>query len=355
MQRIVIAGGAGFVGATLAVYLAAQGYEVVAADNLRRRGSEFNLPRLAAAGVRFEHADARCSEDWRFLREFDPAVILDCAAQPSAIDGYANPSADFTNNTMPLIHLLEHCRTSGCGLVLWSTNKVFSKAAVDAWAGPFTRRESRIEGANPIDEACHLDGGDRSLYGASKVMADLMVQEWSDAFGFPAVVNRFSCLAGPWQWGKAEQGWVAWWVIAHRLGMPLQYIGYEGRQVRDVLSIDDLCTLVNVQIMNMKSGSEVFNVGGGSEFTMSLRECTVICQGITGQRVPVETVEQPRRADFVWYVSDIDKVSTRYSWQPTEASNPGKLIERIDAWVCDHLDKLRMLYPKMQAQEEAAG
>lgn len=351
-MRIVIAGGAGFVGANLAVDLSGRGHDVISADNLRRRGSELSLPRLSKAGVRFEHADARCPEDWRFLREFDPEAILDCAAQPSAIDGYANPTADFTINTMPLLHLLEHCRVAGCGLILWSTNKVYGESAVGDFVGLLERLPTRWEGRRPIDESCPLDGGDRSLYGASKVMGDLMVQEWAGAFNFPAVVNRCSCLAGPWQWGKAEQGWVSWWMIAHHLGLELQYIGYEGRQVRDVLGIDDLASLISDQLADLRPGPEVFNVGGGPEATLSLRECTALCQKITGKQVPVVEVATPRRADFAWYASDITKVHERYGWLPR--SMPEKTLRTIDVWVRGNLEALSGLVGLQRAEEAAA-
>jgi CDP-paratose 2-epimerase len=169
-----------------------------------------------------------------------------------------------------------------------------------------------------------------------------MIQEWSDAFQIPAVINRFSCLAGPWQWGKSEQGWVAWWLIAHRLGLPLTYIGYKGKQVRDVLFINDLCDLLNRQVNDLEPEPEVFNVGGGVHNTLSLVECTDYAQEITGCTVPITTEERPRRADFCVYISDIRKVSKRYNWMPTTPIYQG--LEAVDKWVVDHQDLLRGLY-----------
>jgi len=336
--RVLIAGGAGFVGANLAVSLSRHGHDVTSADNLRRRGSERNLVRLSEAGVRFEHADTRCPEDWAFLSEFDPETILVCAAQPSAIDGYRNPMFDFQNNTVAVLHLLEHCRRSGAQVVFWSSNKAYPVWAVDAQNGPLERRPTRLHTDVRIDETCPLDGGDRSLYGASKVASDLIIQEWAESFGFPAVVNRCSCLAGPWQWGKVEQGWVAWWVIAHRLGLPLEYIGFEGLQVRDVLHIDDLADLVSLQILDPEAGAQVFNVGGGG-YSLSLRECTELCQGVTGMSTRVTESGTPRRADFAHYVSDTSKVKARYGWEPSRS--PETVIIDIDAWFTSNLEALK--------------
>ena len=344
-MRIAVLGGAGFAGAHLAIYFADRGHAVLAVDSLVRPGSEFGVPRLAAAGVRVHRGDIRCPEDWAEVWSFRPEAIVDCAAQPSAVAGYRNPRLDFSSNTFAVLSGLELCRETGAAFVMFSTNKVYGQAAVEAYAGVLSVQPDRFEASRPVSEACGLDGGDRSLYGASKVMADLMVQEWADAFGFPAVVNRCSCLSGPWQWGHAAQGWVAWWVIAHRLGLPLEYIGYEGRQVRDVLAAEDLCHLLELQLSDLRPGPEVFNVGGGSEHTLSLRECTGICRQVTGCEVPVQTVEEPRRADFPWYVSDIRRVLNRYGWAPTEASDPEALLVAIDSWVCDHMPILRTLFP----------
>lgn len=336
-MQILITGGAGFVGGNLAVYLAARGHSVCVMDNLVRRGAELNLLRLRDAGVQFHHGDIRCPEDYP---SFEADVVLDCAAQPSAIDGYENPTFDFTNNTVSVLHTLEYCRNAGAGLIFWSTNKVYPAHAVHDRTIMETR--TRYASSRPIDETTPLDGGDRSLYGASKVMADLMIQEWADAFQIPAIVNRFSCLAGPWQWGKSEQGWVAWWLIAHRLGLPLSYIGFKGKQVRDVLFIDDLCRLIEKQIASLVPGPQVFNVGGGPINAISLLECTDIVQDLTGCTVPMTTEEEARRADFCVYISDIHRVQKAFDWEPLTLVEGG--LEAIDRWVVDNLDTLATLY-----------
>ena len=344
-MRIAVLGGAGFAGGHLSTHFAGHGHEVLAVDSLVRPGSEMNLPRLVAAGVQLHRGDIRCAEDWVEIREFAPEAIIDAAAQPSAIAGYANPRRDFASNTFAVLHALEYCRETGAALVLFSTNKVYPVGAVGGINDEIQRRGNRWHTDAQIDETCSLDGGDRSLYGASKVMADLMVQEWAEAFGFPGICNRCSCLAGSWQWGKAEQGWVAWWVIAHHLGLPLEYIGWDGRQVRDVLAAEDLCRLIEAQLADLRPGAEVFNVGGGGRHTLSLRECTDLCQRITGQQTTIAEAKTPRRADFVHYVSDLSKVKARYGWAPSSASDPEHLIDGIYQWVRDHGGLLRFLFP----------
>jgi len=158
-----------------------------------------NLERLRAAGVTFRHGDVRCAEDWQDLKA---DFVVNAAAQPSAIDGYANPTLDVNVNTMGVLQALEFCRREDAGIVQFSTNKVYPVHAVND--RPIIQSTHRYECSEPVGEDCPLDGGDRSIYGVSKVMADLMIQEWADAFQMPAIINRCSCLAGPWQWGKCE-------------------------------------------------------------------------------------------------------------------------------------------------------
>ena len=340
-MKLLITGGAGFVGANLAVYFAAQGQQVTALDNLVRRGSELNLPRLRAAGVTFLHGDIRCTEDWPQER-FD--IVLDTAAQPSAIGGYTNPAYDLSNNITAAWQVLEYCRRSDTALIFWASNKVYPGSVINAM--PYKSLSTRYYPTQAVKTTTPLDGGDRSIYGATKLSVDLMIQEYVDAFKVRAIVNRFSCLAGPWQYGKTEQGWVAWWVIAHQLQVPLRYIGYEGKQMRDVLFVQDLCLLIERQATQLVSGgytgSTVFNVGGGRRNLLSLRDCTTLCQRLTGHTVEITEEEEPRRADFRTYCSDIEPVCHEFAWEPMVSIEEG--VGEIYTWVREQEDLLRTLY-----------
>lgn len=347
-MRVLIAGGAGFVGANVATYLArqAEDYQVTVMDNLVRLGSEFNLTRLREAGIPIHRGDIRCREDFP-KGPFD--LILDCAAQPSAIDGYDNPVFDFTNNTWGVLNLLEKARAWKAGIIFWASNKVYPASAVGKYLTG--ESETRMLGA-AVGEDCPLDGHDRSLYGASKIMADLMIQEYCGSFGVPYICNRFSCLAGPWQWGKVAQGWVAWWVIAHEFGLPLRYIGYHGKQVRDVLFVDDLCALIDLQAKRLTTTRPVYwgayNVGGGPANACSLIEMTRMCEEVTGKETEVTVESTPRRADFAWYVSDIGKVSSMFNWRPGTDIRLG--TTQIHNWVLEHRAMLGAMYCHKEAR-----
>lgn len=358
-MNVLITGGAGFVGANLAFWLSSRGHRVTVMDNLVRRGSELNIVPLRRQGVQFVHGDVRNSEDFVALPR-DIEVVLETCAQPSAIDGYGNPLFDINNNTMGLLNTLEFARRCGAGLVFWSTNKTYAgehinqfpmiegesrwtwdKEAIAAHYGPQLPRG--FDPDHGFSAEFTVDGHDHSIYGLSKIMADLACQEWYDAFGVRTVVNRFSCLAGEGQFGKSAQGWVAWWAIAFHFGLPLKYIGWEGKQVRDALFIEDICRLVEFEIGNLdKLAGSVFNVGGGREITLSLREATALMEQQFGKTVPVHYEEDPRKADHCIYISDIRAVTAATGWTPQVGVEEG--YDRIIRWVVDHEDELRALY-----------
>lgn len=358
-MKVLITGGAGFVGANLAYYLSERGHQVTVMDNLVRRGSELNLPQLKQRGVSFVHGDVRNAEDFHALpRGLD--VVLECCAQPSAIDGYANPLFDINNNTIGLLNTLEHARRNDAGLIFWSTNKTYAGEHINkfpkldlgdrwVWDADAIRAEygERLPaGFDPVhgfSAEFTVDGHDHSIYGLSKIMADLACQEWYDAFGVPTVVNRFSCLAGEGQFGKSAQGWVAWWAIAFHFGLGLKYIGWDGKQVRDALFIEDICRLIETEMGQLGTlGGSVFNVGGGKDITLSLREATALMEQRYQRTVPVDIIDDPRKADHCIYISDIRPVTAATGWVPRVSVEEG--YDRIIRWVHDHQDELARLY-----------
>lgn len=358
-MKILITGGAGFIGAQLAFYLKNRGHRVIVLDNLVRRGSESNLPRFKRAGVEFVHGDVRNREDFAHVpKGID--LICGTSAQPSVVTGYANPVFDITNNTLGLINVLEFARSLGCAVVFWSTNKVYSGDRINAFP---TREEStrwvwnkeaiRSRWGNHLppgfdpdygfSEDFSVDGGQHSIYGLSKIMADLACQEYADAFGVKTAINRFSCLAGEGQFGKSEQGWVVWWAVAFHFGLPLRYIGWGGKQVRDVLFIEDVCRLVELEMEHLDSiAGEVFNIGGGMEQTLSLVEATALLREKFRRDLPITVEEKPRKADQCIYISDIRKAQRILGWSPRVGIEEG--YDQIIEWIRANEAELRLLY-----------
>jgi CDP-paratose 2-epimerase len=357
--KILITGGCGFLGAHVALYLRERGHDVLALDNLVRRGSESNIEPLQKHGVTFVHGDVRCVEDFTGLpRGID--VICDASAQPSVVSGYANPMFDLTNNTLGVIHVLEFARDRGCPLIFCSTNRIYSADRINAlprreaatrleWDCDAWRKipvESRPPGFDPqygVSEEFSLDGAGRSIYGVSKLMADVVCQEYADAFDITVIVNRLGVITGAGQFGKIDQGWVVWWAVAAWFGLPLKYIGWGGKQVRDILFVEDVCRLVDLevdQITSLRGG--VFNAGGGGANSLSLLEATRFLEERLGRSMLIAHEEIPRKADTVIYVTDNRKVERVLGWKPEVSLAEG--WESILAWVGENEETLSRRY-----------
>lgn len=351
IQKVLIIGGAGFVGANLSLYLNNQGYTVTVFDNLVRRGVENNLPIFKKNNIQFVHGDIRNKEDLNNLKNIHDIVLL-CAAQPSAVN-YANPEFDITNNTVGVLNVLEYIRDSQTPIIFWSTNKVYSGTVCNTpdldvcesrfnWLGTpcgFSGWDKNLG----FNECLSLAGNDRSIYGLSKLMSDAMIQEWSDAYGIPAIINRFSCISGPMQWGLAEQGWVTWFAIANLLELPISIFGYDGYQVRDILYIDDLCILIEKQMQYLEHDftTEVYNVGGGHENTLSILEAISFLSLEQKPFVSVD-IHEARRADQAIYISDISRVSKKFNWSPTISPLEG--YRKIIKWTHENKELLESMY-----------
>jgi CDP-paratose 2-epimerase len=324
---VLVTGGAGFVGANLALELAARhgDWEIVAFDNLRRRGSELNLPRLREAGVGFAHGDVREPDDLLALGPID--ALVECSAEPSALAGTDGQTGYAVHsNLLGAYNCLELARREGAQVVFLSTSRVYPFGALDSLA--FEDTGSRYElaadqplpGASPagVAEDFPLDGP-RTLYGATKLAAELLIAEYAAAFGMQAVVDRCGVIAGPWQMGKVDQGVFTYWLLAHRFGHDLRYIGYggEGKQVRDLLHVGDLIDLIDDQLVRPGhwAGATV-NVGGGRDVSLSLAEATELCRELTGSEVAVEQSDEQRPGDVRVYLSDCRRLHGLTDWRP---------------------------------------
>ena len=333
-MRVLLTGGAGFVGANVAIALAQRhpDWDVLALDNLRRRGAELNLPRLGEAGVGFIHGDVREPADVLAVDSVD--AIVECSAEPSTLAGASgDTSYVIGSNLVGAYNCLELARRDGAQMVFLSTSRVYPYASLDRAA--YTEHETRFEleadqddrgiSAAGVAEDFPLDGP-RTLYGATKLAAELLIAEYAANFGLRAVINRCGVLAGPWQMGKVDQGVFTYWMLAHYFGRDLRYIGYggRGRQVRDLLHVDDLADLIEDQLVRPDhwDGATV-NVGGGRDISLSLRETTELCRQITGTSVEVTSADDSRPGDVRIYLSDCARLHSLTDWRPTRGTEQG--------------------------------
>jgi CDP-paratose 2-epimerase len=344
-RTVLITGGAGFIGASLALELAARhpDWETVALDSLHRRGSELNLPRLREGGVRFVHGDVREPEDLRAAGPFH--ALVECSAEPSVMAGVGGDTGFLVRtNLLGAYHCLEEAARHGAQVVFLSTSRVYPVAALSALAYSETDTrfvlsdEQSLPGASAhgVSEGFPLQGA-RTLYGASKLSAELLIEEYAESFALPTVVNRCGVVAGPWQMGKVDQGVFTHWMLAFHFERPLSYIGFggTGKQVRDLLHVADLAELVDDQLLRPEHwAGAVVNVGGGVDVSLSLRETSTLCEEITGNTVQVTANPETRAGDVPIYISDTRALRRWTDWTPR--NGPREILTDISNWVHEH-------------------
>jgi CDP-paratose 2-epimerase len=182
----------------------------------------------------------------------------------------------------------------------------------------------------------------RSLYGTTKLASEMMVQEYNALFGLQSVINRCGVLTGPWQMGKVDQGFIVLWLARHLWKGELSYLGYggTGKQVRDILHVNDLYRLVDWQIHNMeKVNGEVFNVGGGINSSVSLKELTAHCNSLTGNTIVINSIDQNRKADIPIYITDNSKINEFSGWMPSYTVE--ETLQDILNWMKENEEMLR--------------
>lgn len=325
-------------GSSLALRLRRQfpGAPITVLDSLTRAGSELNVPRLRAQGIEFIQGDVRDLETVMSLPPSD--VLIDCSAEPSILAGIADSALNvFQTNTVGTVHCLEYARRHGAALLFISTSRVYS---IDGLRQiPLRETDSRFDADKFTGVGEDFStSAPRTLYGTTKLASELLIQEYAAMFGVRALINRCGVIAGPWQMGKVDQGFLAFWVAKHILESPLKYIGYagSGKQVRDVLHIDDLCDLVITQLQTVEEwDGSVFNAGGGSIANISLKELTALCEARTGNSVKIEKVLDDRPGDVPYYVTDNSRVTEKFGWVPV------RTVEQCVSDTADWIDANR--------------
>lgn len=352
-MQILITGGAGFVGSNLAIKLKTKypHYSILSFDNLKRRGSELNLKRLNDHGVSFLHGDIRCKEDLYFdNQQFD--AIIDASAEPSVLAGITSPVEQVINNNLTgTANCLELARKHHSTFIFLSTSRVYPIATLEnvKYSEEKTRfswlDDQQLPGVSSqgIKETFPL-AGSRSFYGATKLASELLIQEYQALSGVKTVINRCGVITGPWQMGKVDQGVVVLWMARHIFKGQLGYFGYggTGKQVRDILNIDDLFRLIDWQVHHIdKVNGEIFNVGGGLQSSVSLQELTNICKEVTGNKIQIDSRPENRVADIRVYLTDNTYVTKATGWQPIYT--PEQTLSEIAEWICTNEKELKAI------------
>lgn len=340
-MRILITGGAGFIGCNLAHRLLGRGHHIVIFDNLSRPRTPHNLAWLTAYAadapgrLSFIQADVR---DAAALEQAaaDVDAIYHLASQVAVTTSVRDPRTDFEINALGTFNALEAARLSPRrpALLYASTNKVYG--GMDDLA--------TLEGATRYSY-CDLPGGVpetypldfHSPYGNSKGCGDQYVRDYFRIYGLPTVVFRQSAIYGPRQFGVEDQGWAAHFVIAAQTGRPISIYG-DGKQVRDMLYIDDLIDLYELALARLDiAAGKIYNVGGGPDNTLSIwAEFQPMLTRLAGRPVEAAHFGDWRPGDQHVCVLDISKVGRELGWRPRVSLDEG--MARLWGWVAENID-----------------
>lgn len=347
MPVVLITGSSGLIGSEVATHFHDNGFTVDGVDNNQRAiyfgptgDTRFNQYRLQRSLSRFRHheLDVRARQDiLSLVADVRPDLIVHCAAQPSHDRAASIPFDDFDTNAVGTLNLLEAARRvcPETPFVLLSTNKVYGDGPNQI---PLREQDTRWDYADPayaagISENFSIDQSTHSLFGASKVAADVLVQEYGRYFGMPTCCLRGGCLTGPQHAGVELHGFLSYLIKCNVNGLLYRVFGYEGKQVRDNIHAFDVARFIE-DFWRAPRIAEVYNLGGGRENSISIREAFERISMLTGRAMVWEYVPQPRVGDHICYISDLTKMKSHYpSWRVTKSLDT--VFEEIHASIAE--------------------
>jgi CDP-paratose 2-epimerase len=344
-KRILVTGSNGLIGSEVCMYFGERGFDVHGIDNNQRAvffgpqgDTRWNQRRLeeSLSGFRHHEVDVRDRAGVEaVVREAKPGVIVHAAAQPSHDRAAEIPFDDFDTNAVGTLNLLEaarrHCADSP--FIHMSTNKVYGDAPNRI---PLTELATRWEYDDPdfrhgIPESFTVDQSKHSLFGASKLASDVLVQEYGRYFGMPTCCLRGGCLTGPNHSGVELHGFLSYLVKCNVEGQAYTIYGYKGKQVRDNIHSEDVAAFMH-QFYESPRCAEVYNLGGGKDNSCSILEAMDLVERFSGRRSEYRYVDQNRIGDHICYYSDLRKMKTDYPSWSISKSLPEIVSEITASW-----------------------
>lgn len=324
-RKIMVTGSAGLIGSEVVEFFDRQGYEVHGVDNNQRvvffgpqGDTRWNLRRMIDSLPRYHHHDVDIRDRIRIrtlMSEVRPAVVVHAAAQPSHDLAASIPFDDFDTNAVGTLNLLEAARQfcRDAPFIYMSTNKVYGdgpnlirlKELATRWEYDSTQYEHGIPESYSIDQCKH------SLFGASKVAADIMVQEYGRYFGMPTCCLRGGCLTGPHHSGVELHGFLSYLVKCNAEEREYTVFGYKGKQVRDNIHSEDVARFIFLFAQKPRV-AEVYNLGGGRQNACSIIEAFQMVEELTSRKQRFVYRDDPRIGDHICYYSDLRKMRTHY-------------------------------------------
>jgi CDP-paratose 2-epimerase len=332
-KTLLVTGSSGLIGSEVCSYFAREGWQVHGVDNNGRAfffgekgDTRWNQERLARELLGFRHHEVDIRDRASVLalvQELAPAAVVHAAAQPSHDLAASMPFEDFDTNASGTLNVLEATRRAApeASFVHLSTNKVYGDAPNEL---PLTELETRWDYTRPDDHAgiredMRIDRSKHSLFGASKVAADVMVQEYGRYFGMNTCCLRGGCLTGPNHSGVELHGFLSYLVKCNVAGQKYTVYGYKGKQVRDNIHALDVARFIHAFIRGPRSG-EVYNLGGGRNNACSVLEAFALAEEVSGKRMIYDYVDKNREGDHICYISDLAKLRSHYpEWDITKS------------------------------------
>ena len=336
-MKILVTGGCGFVGANICLALKKKSNKVFSLDNLSRKSSVLNFEILKKKGIKNYKIDIFNEKKIQKLIKFD--LIIDCCAEAAVEVSKKDIDRVFNTNLIGTFNLLKKAKKDNSKIIFISSSRVNSIIEINNIIGKKNLKK-KIKINKRINE--NFDTlKPKSLYGFTKLASELLIEEFSYAFGLKYIINRCGVISGPMQFGKQDQGFVSLWVWKHILNKNLKYIGFggHGNQVRDVLHIDDLVSLINLQIKKL---NKIYNkkicVGGSKKSNTSLKNLSSICQKITGNKLKYTKIKKTSIYDIPYFITDNTAANKIYKWQPKK--NIIDIVKDNYKWLIKNKTKL---------------
>jgi len=333
MRNLLVTGSSGLIGSEVVSFFCEGGWKVYGADNNMRADffgpqgdTRWNLARLKSGFTQFAHHEVDIRHRASVLQlvgEIKPEAIVHTAAQPSHDLAASRPFDDFDVNALGTLNLLEAARQTcpEAPFIHLSTNKVYGDGPNHIALKELATRwdYADVDYAKGIPETFSIDHCLHSIFGASKVAADVMVQEYGRYFQMPTCCLRGGCLTGPNHSGVELHGFLSYLIKCNVEGRLYKVYGYKGKQVRDNIHAYDVACFMDCFIKQPRCG-EVYNLGGGRANSVSILEAFQLAESVTGKAMQYEYHDQNRKGDHVCYISDLTKTKTQYpGWQITRS------------------------------------
>ncbi len=332
-MKILITGGCGFIGSNLAIFLKdkIKNVKITSIDNLSRKGSKLNYNRLSKKKIKNFKINIGKTDKIIKLQKFD--LIIHCAAEPAIEASRKKVEQVFNTNLIGTFNILKKCARDSANIIYLSSSRVYAMENL-----------FKLNKKGSVNENFNVENS-KSIYGFTKLSSELLIKEYSYLHNIKYIINRVALVSGPWQFGKEEQGFVSLWVWRHLNRLKLSYIGFggTGRQVRDVLHIQDLCELILLQIQKIKKiNNKLMNVGGGKKNSLNLLQLTKLSQHMTKNKIKIYSVKKTSPYDVPYFVSNLSYVMKLYKWKPKRDLK--KVVADLYFWMKPNISNLKKYF-----------